>query len=302
MTQGIVFDVKKYSIHDGPGIRTTFFLKGCPLSCWWCHNPESQSGLPAVSYRPERCIGCGACARSCPRGAIAPTPEGFAADPAKCDGCGACADACPSGARELCGRSWTPERVLGEAEKDRPFYDESGGGVTFSGGEPLMQPEFLTECLDRLGAVDLHRAVDTSGFADPRILRDVAERADLFLYDLKHMDPEKHRLYTGVDNSLILENLIALSRGGARVWIRIPLIPGVNDDPENLDATARFVAGLPRRVEQVSLLPYHASGRSKFARWGMEDRLGDLLPPTEHQLRASAGRIERYGLPVRIGG
>jgi pyruvate formate lyase activating enzyme len=211
-------------------------------------------------------------------------------------------EACPSGARELCGRTLSPEQLLAEAERDRPFYDESGGGVTFSGGEPLTQPEFLIECLDRLGSVEIHRALDTCGFGDSRTLMEVAGRTDLFLYDLKHMDPERHRIYVGVDNALILENLTSLSGAGARIWVRIPLIPGINDDPENLDATARFVAALPNPVEKVCLLPYHASGRGKYDRWGMEYRLGDLLPPTEHQLRQAALRLERHGLTVQRGG
>ncbi len=301
MKSGIVFDFKKYSIHDGPGIRTTVFLKGCPLSCWWCHNPESISPQPAVLYRPERCIGCGACLKACPCGAIAATPEGFFADPSRCTGCGACADSCPSTARERVGRLMTSEEVLTVIRKDIPFYDESGGGATFSGGEPLLQPEFLWELLEGCRKSQIHTAVDTTGFAHTAVLLETARLTDLFLYDIKHMDPGKHKLYTGVDNTLILENLKALTDSGARVAIRIPLIPGINDDEENLRQTGRFVAAL-KGVVSVHLLPYHAAGRNKYAKWKIAYRLPETLPPSAEAQEAAAENLKSFGLNVLIGG
>jgi pyruvate formate lyase activating enzyme len=301
MKSGIVFDFKKYSIHDGPGIRTTVFLKGCPLSCWWCHNPESISPQPAVLYRPERCIGCGACLKACQNGAITATPEGFFADPSRCTGCGACADACPSTARERVGRLMTSGEVLAVIRKDIPFYDESGGGATFSGGEPLLQPEFLWELLEGCRKLQIHTAVDTTGFAQTSVLLETARLTDLFLYDIKHMDPEKHKFYTGVDNTLILENLKALTDSGARVAIRIPLIPGINDDEENLRQTGRFVSAL-KGVVSVHLLPYHAAARNKYAKWKIAYRLPDTLPPSAEAQEAAANSLKSFGLNVLIGG
>ena len=301
MKSGIVFDFKKYSIHDGPGIRTTVFLKCCPLACWWCHNPESISPRPAVLYRRERCIGCGACILACPGKAIRPTDEGFLADPALCEGNGACAEACPSTARELVGRNMTSGEVLEVIRKDILFYDESGGGATFSGGEPLLQPEFLQEMLLGCRESGIHTAVDTTGFAQASVLLETAALTDLFLYDIKHMDPEKHRLYTGVDNTLILENLKTLTESGAKVAIRIPFIPGVNDDEENISRTGEFVSRLSGIVS-VHLLAYHTSARNKYAKWGKTYRLPDTLPPSEENTRAAALNLKSFGLNVLIGG
>lgn len=301
MKSGIVFDFKKYSIHDGPGIRTTVFLKGCPLSCWWCHNPESIPVEPEVLYRPERCIGCGACLKACPTKAVSATPEGFFADPALCSGNGACADVCPSMAREKVGRLMTSREVLDVIRKDIPFYDESGGGATFSGGEPLLQPEFLWELLKGCRKMGVRTAVDTTGFAQASILLETASRTDLFLYDLKHMDPEKHKTYTGVDNTLILENLRKLTESGAKVAIRIPLIPGINDDAENIERTGSFVSGL-KNIVSVHVLPYHAAARNKYAKWGKSYRLPDTLPPSAEEQQAAAESLKSFGLNVLIGG
>jgi len=301
VTRGVIFDVKRYSIHDGPGIRTTVFLKGCPLACWWCHNPESQSMFSEVVYRQERCIGCGACEKACPRGAISLTQRGYTADPDRCGGCGKCASVCPSGARELVGRSVTVMEAVKEIEKDQLFFDESGGGVTFSGGEPLAQPDFLVEALAECKKREIHTAVDTTGHAQPDIIMGVARHADLFLYDIKHMDSAKHRLYTGVGNELILENLKRLASAGSAINVRIPVIPGINDDETNIRSTGEFLASLPG-VRDVNILPYHGIAETKYRRFEMDYRLGGLAAPDEKDMKRISKMLGLHGLRVTIGG
>ena len=301
MTSGMVFDIRKYSLHDGPGIRTTVFLKGCPLDCWWCHNPESKAFAPELVYRAERCIGCGACVRSCPREALMFSAQGVWRHKDRCNTCGVCAAVCPSEALEVAGRPMTVGEVMKEVRSDILFYDESGGGVTVSGREPLSQPDFLVELLRACGAEGIHRAVDTSGYAAWEVVARVAEVTDLFLYDLKLMDPEQHRHYTGVDNAPILENLKALSAARARISLRLPLIPGINDHRENIEATGALAASLPG-VEWVSILPYHAGARDKYRKMGLDYRLPQTLPPSAHTVEQVKGQLEAFGLTVRIGG
>nr|AIZ01119.1 putative pyruvate formate-lyase [bacterium enrichment culture] len=298
---GVIFDIKRYSIHDGPGIRTTIFLKGCPLSCWWCHNPESQSAFSEVIYRPDRCIGCGACEAVCPVGAIALTQRGYVADPDRCTGCGECARVCPAEAREMIGRVVNVEDILKEIEKDVLFFDESGGGVTFSGGEPLSQPGFLGEILKACRERDIHTVVDTCGFAPREAFEKIEPFVRLFLFDLKIMDPEIHRNFTSVSNELILSNLQWLSDQGAKVIIRIPVIPGVNDNEENMEATGKFLAGLPSRPE-VNLLPYHASAREKYRRFGIPYRMADISPSSGERMKELSDRLAQFGLAVSTGG
>lgn len=301
MPAGTIFDIKRYSIHDGPGIRTSVFFKGCPLNCWWCHNPESQCAEPVVLYKPDRCIGCGACVDACPEGAIRLTQKGFTADPKICRSHGTCADVCPSGARELVGMTMDVPQVMREIEKDRLFYDESGGGVTFTGGEPLMQPVFLEALLRECRRVDIHTAVDTTGYADPGIIRSIAPYTSLFLYDIKFMDPQKHLKYTGVSNELVLKNLVTLSGEGAAISVRVPVIPGINDDDKEMTAIAAFVADLPGVVE-LAVLPYHGTAQKKYERFGMEYLLGDLQEPRGEDVEALADFFRDKGLNVRIGG
>lgn len=226
MTSGIIFDVKRFSIHDGPGIRTTVFFKGCPLACLWCHNPESQSRAPQIMLRPSRCIACGACVDECAEGAITWNGGGVLTNRALCTSCGVCTQACVAEARELVGRKVTTAEIMAEISRDLAFYDESGGGVTFSGGEPLLQADFLLELLRECKRQEIHTAVDTSGAASWAALAQIAPFVDLFLYDLKLMDEARHKAATGAGNRLILDNLGRLAATGAAIQLRVALIPG----------------------------------------------------------------------------
>jgi pyruvate formate lyase activating enzyme len=300
MRTGLVFDIKKYSIHDGPGIRTTVFFKGCPLTCWWCHNPESRGVEAFVHYSADRCIGTGDCVQACPEGALSLTADGVLVDAGLCCGHGACVAACPTEALQWVGERYTVSRILKEVEKDRLFYEQSGGGVTFSGGEPLLQWEFLVDVLDACGARGLHRAVDTTGSTSPEVLAEVARRTDLFLYDLKTLDPDLHREATGVLLPPILDNLRQLLDSGSKVRIRIPLVPGVNDG-ENIDDLGEFLTGLPH-VEGVDLLPFHISARDKHRKFGIPWLLDGIEPLTPEEVLAISSRLEGHGLTVKVGG
>lgn len=298
MTEGIVFDIMKYSVHDGPGIRTTVFLKGCPLSCAWCHNPESCSPQPQVMFFAERCIGCGDCAGVCSNGVS--RPAAGAVSWAGCTGCGSCAAVCSTGAREMTGRKMNAVEVLGEIERDVIFYDQSGGGVTFSGGEPLMQADFLRQLLAGCREREIRTAVDTTGFAPPDTLLGVSSLVDLFLYDLKLMDDRLHREHTGVSNRLILDNLRALATRHNNIVIRMPVIPGINDDERNIGETGRFVSTLPG-VRSMHILPYHRAGAEKYRRLGLTYILPDLRPPDGEKMNAIAEKLRKFGLTVQVG-
>jgi len=302
VAQALTFDIKRYAINDGPGIRITIFLKGCPLSCAWCHNPESM--LPTIQklYTASKCIGCQSCVKVCPMDACVLTPKGIVTDPELCQLCGACAEACPTKAIEMTGKQRSVDELIAIIEKERPFFEQSGGGVTCSGGEPLYHADFLNEMLDACGERGFHRVVDTTGLSRTETLLKVAERTELFLYDLKHMDSAKHKFYCGVGNERILGNLTALADSGADIRIRMPLVGGVNDDDANLAATAAFVAGLSGQKKEVNLLPYHSIAVKKYEKLGRDYDKGEMHEPSK-QLQQRAIRIfDQHGLTATIGG
>lgn len=289
MQPGLIFNVQRFSLHDGPGLRSTVFLKGCPLHCEWCHNPESQSPHQEFVRLAGRCMRCERCT------------EEELASPVVTGRDETDVELCPTGALQAVGRRVMPEALVEELLHDRVFFDDSGGGVTFSGGEPLAQAAFVIECLSQLRAEGVDTALDTCGFSHWKDLAAAAEFADLVLFDLKLMNPARHKAVTGVSNGRILDNLRSLSDIHPNIWIRVPVIPGVNDDAANLEETAAFVAGLAG-VRRVDLLPYHATGEPKFARVGLGYALHDTTPPSPQRLERLAAFFRDRGLATTLGG
>jgi len=300
VTTGVIFNIQRYSIHDGPGIRTTVFLKGCSLNCWWCQNPESQLSRQEMIFWEDRCISCGACSTICPSNAIQIKNGIPVTEKEKCILCGKCTEKCPALAREMIGEKLTTEEVIKEIEKDLIFYEESGGGVTFSGGEPLGQSEFLDSLLICCQKKKIHTAVDTSGYISWEILNKIHSKVDLFLYDLKIMDSGRHKKHTGVFNELILENLKKLSLVHRNIFIRFPVIPGINDDSKNIKEMGVFLSSL--NIAQVNLLPYHYMGIDKYRRLGRTYHLAATQPPSEERLSEISGILRKFNLNVRLRG
>jgi pyruvate formate lyase activating enzyme len=298
----LIFDIRRYSINDGPGIRITIFMKGCPLRCAWCHNPESQSPKVQKLYTASKCIGAQDCIEVCPENALTLTPSGIVTDGEKCTLCGLCADACPSKAIEMSGKSYSAEELLKIIERERVHIDQSGGGVTFSGGEPLMHPEFLIKMLDACGEKGLHRAVDTCGFVPAKTLLEVAKRTDLFLLDLKLMEPAQHKKWTGVDNRLILKNLKLLAETGANINIRIPFIKNVNTNENEVRKMAEFVSALPGKKPVINLLPYHNIATGKYKKLEMDYNAGEMDEPSEEEQNQAIEIFQQFGIAVEIGG
>jgi len=296
---GIIFDIKKYAIHDGPGIRTTIFLKGCPLHCRWCHNPESWRPRPEMFFRASRCTGCGHCADACPAGAVSLSDGQAVTDPERCRVCGACVAPCPANARDIAGRQASVDELVDEIRKDTIFYDDSNGGVTLSGGEPLMQADFAYEILKRCRDLDIHTALDTCCFAPRENLQKLVEVTNLFLCDIKHTDSGLHTQYTGVDNSLIFDNLKFLSDAGCSIVVRVPVVPGFNDSTEQIESIAEFALSL--NVSEIELLPYHSGGAAKAKRIHGDINIIEQPRPGDAVMQALRKAAAGKGINVHTG-
>ena len=297
---GRIVRIDRGAIHDGPGVRTVIFFKGCPLRCGWCHSPETQAAGPELLLHVERCIACGACATACEVQAAVHAGDHFDVDRARCRACGRCVSACPTGARELAGGVRSLDEVMRDVLRDRAFYDQSGGGVTLSGGEALMQRAFALALLERCRSEGLHTAVETCGLVHPPTLRRAAAIADLFLFDLKLIDPERHRAATRASNRRILANLRELAASRTNVIVRVPLIPGVNDDWHNVALTGALMASLG--LARVELLPYHRAGIAKYARLGRMSSFEHVPAASAASVADAAEVLRRAGLDVTAGG
>ncbi len=300
---GLIFDIKRFSLNDGPGIRTTLFMKGCPLHCVWCHNPEGISAKPVKLYNKKKCIGCASCVEACPNGVLHLTPDGIV-ESGNCILCGGCAEVCPSKAMEIAGKQWKMDELMRVLEKERQIMTDSGGGVTMCGGEPMMHPDYLIQLLQLVGEKGFHRAVDTTLFTLRWNVERVIQCCELLLIDLKLMDSVQHQRYTGVPNEVILENIQFVSQTAHPYWIRIPLITGVNADTQNLQASADFLSSLPTPPEIVNLLIYHDIGKSKHVRMGTiyNPHHITMQPPTEEEQQRALDIFAQKGLHVKIGG
>lgn len=289
-------EIQRWSVSDGPGSRTVIFLKGCPLHCPWCANPESQDRRVQMAIFSTRCVRCGACVRECPENVAIPAAEGaFGTD--NCTGCGNCIRSCHGGARSWMGEEMTAGEVVDLVKKDMVFYRKSSGGVTFSGGEPLTHPQFLGEIINRCMDLGIHTAVETCGYFDWKAAEKTIAMLDFIMFDLKHMDEATHKRLTGVSNRLILENILKISSFGIPMVIRIPVIPGVNDDEHNIRATAVFVRDhLPQAIG-IEALAYHRLGVNKYQALGIEYPLGHIEPPSDSRMAALRKLITDTGVP-----
>lgn len=291
--RGLVFDIQRFAIHDGPGIRTTVFLKGCPLSCLWCHNPESQETQPEIFFSPEKCIGCRYCEATCQHGGHHFVDGVHIYDRSECIRCGECTLECYSRALEVAGKSMTVAEVLAEVLKDRLFYQTSTGGITLSGGEPMMQFEFTRDLLQAAHLAGLHNCIETSGCSSRGRYAEILPYVDLFLYDIKETDLERHREYTGIANDIVIANLIALDQAGASTILRCPIIPGLNDRPEHFQGIAELANRL-KNVKEINLLPYHPLGTSKSQRLGKDLPLSGIGMPSDTQAQEWLVQVQSY--------
>ncbi len=296
--EGNIFDIQRFSVHDGPGIRTTVFLKGCPLKCLWCHNPESQRVNNNLALYKNKCVECGACVTACPNGCHSFDSNEHIIDRARCNECGVCAKACPFGALEMFGRRESVDVILEEVLRDKSFYKNSGGGMTVSGGEPLMQGEFLVELLKKAKEAGVHTCIETSGFSNEKIIRAVAEYTDIFLFDIKATDDEKHKALTAVPFTPIKNNLLLLDSLGAKIVLRCPLVPDVNTDEGHIENIAKIAVGLNNLLE-VNVMAYHTLGNGKYDALGMENKMSDKESMTkdekEEYIKKISACIEKLG-------
>ena len=308
----LVTEIQRFAVNDGPGFRTNVFLKGCPLKCAWCHNPETIGSEPQLYWKKRACVQCGKCMDACPNDAIEPPidpaisqAEGstyYKIDYSKCDFCFKCVDACAYGALEVVGKSMTIDEILDEVESDRPFYDNSGGGMTLSGGEPTFHADFSEKLLAASRGRGIHNCLDTNGFCSWETLERAAENADIVLYDLKHTDAEKHKQWTGVDNSLIKENLAGLSENGVEIWVRIPVIPDFNDSIQDHKAAAGFLSNLPGKISRVDLLAYHNWCQDKYGWLGIDWPMARVEATEPSMLEIPLEFYKMSGLDAYIGG
>ena len=296
---GVIFNIQRFSTQDGPGIRTTVFIKGCPLRCIWCSNPESQRVPPEIAHRNSLCDQCGLCVAICRLHALSLTADGVRIDRAACNNCGDCIAVCEPGALKSYGKGMSVNEVYGEVARDRPFYEESGGGMTVCGGEPLVQPDFAAGLLERCRDSGIHTRLYTCGHASPAVWDQVLRHVDLLLFDIKTMDPYLHQEVTGQSNDVILRNLELAIGSGIPVIARVPIIPGINDSEDAISKTAKYLAGLGR-IKEVSLLGYHRLGESKYAMLDRTYALHGLMPPGHQRLEPLADIFRSLGLSCEV--
>jgi len=298
-----IFDIQKFNVHDGPGLRTLIFMKGCLLACAWCSNPESQALAPELLFYEEKCIRSNRCLEVCPNHAISQKGNKLVLDKSLCNLCGECVEACYAGAWQMSGKVVDEDYLLKEIEKDAPFYKSSGGGVTFSGGEPLLHADFIKSVASKCQIEGVSVAIETCGYAPWKNLEKVLDHVDLIMFDIKHMDPKIHKKLCGCSNLSILRNLRNLSqRKDVEVIVRFPVIPGLNDSEDNVNNTARFVASLNGNIKRVEILPYHNYGENKYKRLGKRYLLKGLALPSDEHMQAIKNIVEGYGLNVQVGG
>jgi len=298
--KGIIFDIQRTVFHDGPGIRTLVFMKGCPLKCKWCANPESQQIFPELYFIEDKCIKCGKCLEICPNYAI--SVKYWPINRKLCRVCGKCVEICYAGARNIYGKFYTVDEVLEIVRKDIVVYNVSGGGVTIGGGEPTYQASFVKKLLLACKKEKIHTAIETCAFAKPKDFREIVKLADLILCDIKHMDSKRHQQLTGVPNELILQNIKMLKEIKKNIIFRIPLIPGLNDSKSNLVAIAKFISKFESLVQQIDILPYHTLGVEKYERLGRVYELPNLKSPSQKQIKLTQSIFQPLGYKVTIGG